>query len=90
MSDIIWGKVTRVIDGDTFDVNVTHYQKSNTYQYNNNERIRVAGSNAPELGSVAGAIAKTQLASKISGCNVQLVVHSRDTYQRLVCDVTLE
>lgn len=89
MSDVLWGQVTRVVDGDTFDVNVTHYHKGNAYQYNDAERIRLAGGNAPEMGSLAGMLAKTQLESKISGRNVQLVIHSRDTYHRLVCDVTL-
>lgn len=89
MSDVIWGKVTRVVDGDTFDVNVTHYHKANAYQYNDAERIRLAGGNAPELGSLAGAFAKTQLENKISGQTVQLVIQSRDTYHRLVCDVTI-
>lgn len=90
MSDIIWGKVTEVIDGDTFDVNVTHYQKGNSYTYNNYERIRIASKNAPEMGSLGGAVAKIQLETKISGRSVKLAIHSRDTYQRLVCNVTLD
>ncbi len=89
MSDVIWGQVARVIDGDTFDVNVTHYHKANAYQYNNVERIRIAGGNAPEMGSLAGIRAKAQLESKIGGQNVKLIVKGRDSYQRLVCDVAL-
>ena len=89
MSDILWGQVTRVVDGDTFDVTVTHYAKANAYQYNNEERIRLAGGNAPEMSSLEGILAKSKLESKLNGRNVQLVIHSRDTYHRLVCDVTL-
>lgn len=89
MSDVVWGKVTRVVDGDTFDVNVTHYHRANAYPYNDNERIRIAGGNAPEMGSISGILAKTQLENKVSGQNVQLVIHIRDTYHRLVCDVSL-
>jgi len=89
MSDVILGKVTRVVDGDTFDVNVTHYHKANTYQYNDAERIRIADANAPEMGSISGILAKSRLEKEIDGRVVKLVIQSRDTFHRLVCNVNL-
>jgi endonuclease YncB( thermonuclease family) len=89
MADVIWGDVTNVVDGDTFDVKVTHYQKSNRIEYNDAERIRIAGIDAPELSTAYGMTAKQRLARRIGGKHVRLTVKSRDTYRRLVCDVSL-
>lgn len=90
MADTIWGNVLRVIDGDTFDVQVTHYSPQNQQRYNNTERIRLASGNAPELTSLLGFSAKQQLERRISGKFVRLTVHTRDIYGRLVCDVNVE
>ena len=90
MADTIWGNVIRVVDGDTFDVQVTHYSPQNRIRYNNTERIRLASVNAPELTSLLGVSAKQQLGRRISGRFVRLTVHTRDIYGRLVCDVSPE
>ena len=87
MPDIIAGTVTQVIDGDTFDMQVTGLGRSNTYSYNSEERIRIAGSNAPELGTLAGAIAKTKLEKTLLHKNVCCNVEARDTYGRVVATV---
>ena len=87
MYDIVRGPVQGVIDGDTFDINVTHTGKSNKYTYNNTERIRIVGIDAPELNTSAGLLAKADLKTKISGKEIRCHVHSRDSYRRLVGDV---
>ena len=51
MADILWGDVTNVVDGDTFDVDVTHHAKANKISYNSQECIRIAGIDAPEIPS---------------------------------------
>jgi endonuclease YncB( thermonuclease family) len=89
MVDTLWGDVIRVVDGDTFDVRVTHYNQQNRNRYNNTERIRLASANAPELTSLLGFSAKQQLELRISGKFVHLTVHTRDIYGRLVCDMSL-
>lgn len=88
MADVIWGDVTQVIDGDTFDVNVTHYSRTNAVRYNDRERIRVAGIDAPELRTRFGLRAKQQLERALLGEHVRLNVQSRDVYGRLVCQVS--
>ncbi len=89
MPDTIWGDVIRVVDGDTFDVRVTHYSPQNRIRYNNIERVRLASANAPELTGLLGFSAKQQLERRISGKSVRLTVHTRDIYGRLVCDVSV-
>ena len=89
MADIIAGTVTKVIDGDTFEMKIVYEDKSNKYKYNENEIIRLEGTNAPELNTPAGKIAKTNLTNKLFGASVKCVVKSRDTFGRIVADVTI-
>lgn len=89
MAGVLWGDVAEVIDGDTFDVKVTHYSKQNQREYNNKERVRIASIDAPELPSPLGYTAKQKLERRIGGKHVRLGIQSRDTYGRLVCDVSL-
>jgi endonuclease YncB( thermonuclease family) len=88
MADVIWGDVTQVIDGDTFDVTVTHYSRANEVQYNDRERIRIADIDAPELRSPFGQRAWHQLERTLVGQHVRLEVQARDVYHRLVCRVS--
>jgi endonuclease YncB( thermonuclease family) len=87
MADTIKGPVTRVIDGDTFDMDVTHVGKNNKHKYKNSERIRIASIDAPELRSPGGRRSKDLLAKKLKGKKVRCSVQSRDTYGRIVADV---
>jgi len=48
MADTIRGPVINIVDGDTFDMRVTHTGRNNQYQYNNEERIRIANIDAPD------------------------------------------
>jgi endonuclease YncB( thermonuclease family) len=87
MYDTIRGPVLDVIDGDTFDISVTHTGKNNKYTYGDSERIRIVDINAPELNTPDGLRAKTNLKAKILGKEIRCHVHTRDSYQRLVGDV---
>jgi len=89
MADTIRGPVTNVIDGDTFDMNVTHVGNNNRFKYNDNERIRIAGGNAPELNTPSGLQAKQTLNNRLIGKEVRCTVQSRDTYGRIVANVTV-
>ena len=87
MLDIIRGLVTRVVDGDTFDIAVTRVGKNNKYQYDNNTRIRIVDIDAPELSTPAGKLSKNNLESKLNGKEVQCQVQTRDTYNRVVAKI---
>jgi len=89
MADVIYGTVTSVTDGDTFDVSVYYQSPGNKLSYNKSETVRVANIDAPELPSAAGLTAKTKLERRILGKNVRLEVQARDKFGRLVCNVTL-
>ncbi|HAX61403.1 MAG TPA: hypothetical protein DCX95_02430 [Elusimicrobia bacterium] len=89
MADTIRGPVTNVVDGDTFDMKVTHVGNENKHQYNGVERIRIAGTAAPELNSPLGARSKDFLERKLKGKEVLCHVRSRDVYGRIVADVVV-
>ena len=87
--DIIQGKVTNVVDGDTFDMTVTHIGKLNEFEYNDEERIRVSGIDTPELNTAQGKRDKTKLENMILNKEVRVSIDTRDTYQRVVGRVKL-
>ncbi len=89
MYDSIKGKVIEIIDGDTFKMNVTQQDESNKYKYNPQEIIRIADTNAPELDSLPGQLAKISLEKRLLNKNVRCKVKSRDRYGRLICDVNV-
>ncbi len=87
MADWIEGPVTQIIDGDSFRMRVEWVGRNNSYRYSGDQRIRVAGVDAPELGSPSGKAAKQRLQDSIGGRYVRCTVQARDTYGRLVCQV---
>ena len=89
MYDMIEGYVYRVIDGDTFDIEVTYTAGSNDYEYENDERIRIAEIDAPELNTKGGNAAKEDLERIMLRRKVRCFIRSRDFYNRLVAKVIL-
>lgn len=72
-------KVTRVIDGDTFEVGT---------KIGDTNRVRIAGYNAPELNERGGKKATKKLKDLIEGEMVSLVPKAR-SYGRVVADVRI-
>ena len=68
-------KVTRIIDGDTFETET-------------GEKVRLIGINAPEISDIFGQEAKEYLSQLILDKNVELqsdnISNDRDRYQRLL------
>jgi len=87
MTDTIRGPVINIVDGDTFDMRVTHVGKNNRYPYNNEERIRIANIDAPELMTPSGIRSKQILIKKLLYKEVCCYVQARDTFGRIVADV---
>lgn len=71
----IAGRVTRVIDGDTFELRTGDQQQLT---------IRLHGIDAPEYDQSGGAQASRLLARKIDNRNVTLTVRDTDRYGRTV------
>ncbi len=89
IGDTIWGNVLEVVDGDTFDMEVTHIGDTNQYSYNQHERIRIEEIDAPELPTRAGRRAQRTLEGAILGRSVRCDIRARDRYRRLICAVTI-
>ena len=87
MTDMIRGIVTNVVDGDTFDLSVAYQAIGNEHEYDDEERIRIANIDAPELPSEPGKRAKKDLEDAILNRSVQCEVQARDAYGRLVSKV---
>ncbi len=87
MTDTIAGTVTTVIDGDTFDLRVYHRGGTNSRNYGDNERVRIANINAPEINEPGGKRSKDALTKKILDKTVVCYIQARDTYGRLVSEV---
>ncbi len=88
MNDMIQGFATNVIDGDTFEMKITHTGKNNVHDYMDNEKIRTA-SDAPELSTKEGQRAKERLKLKICGKEIRCYVRTRDSYGRLVAKLEI-
>lgn len=87
MADTFRGPVTNIVDGDTFDMNITSVGENNEHEYNAEETIRIAGIDEPELSTPAGRRSKDLLERKLKGKKVQCYVQARDSYGRIVADV---
>ena len=74
-------KVTRVIDGDTFEIKT-------------GEKVRLIGINAPEISDIFGQEAKQYLSDLIENKTVDLqtdnISNDRDRYQRLLKYVVID
>jgi endonuclease YncB( thermonuclease family) len=75
-------QVTRIIDGDTFEVNPNW-----TWRHESGNRVRPTGYDAAETGARGGAAATSKLSALLLGRSVQLGNAYRIDRGRLVCDV---
>lgn len=71
-------KVTRVIDGDTFEVDGC------------SRSIRLADFDAPEKGFPGSATATKKLESLVFGKTVEITKKDIDKYDRIVADVSID
>lgn len=88
MEDWIEGPVLRVIDGDTFEMQVAVAGAGNDYPYKPIELIRLNQS-VPPPGTEAGEEAKRQLEAQVAGKTVRCYIKSRDPEGYLLSDVTV-
>jgi endonuclease YncB( thermonuclease family) len=77
---VLAGKVTRVIDGDTLDVQLT----------SGRIRVRLHGVDAPESDQPGGKAAATWLAQQLQDQQVMLEPVTQDQYVRMVAIVHLK
>lgn len=75
------GGVVSIHDGDTLTILVDNKRQ---------ERIRLAGVDAPERGQAFGEVSRQHLASLVSGKQVVVEWRKRDKYHRIVGKVLLD
>ncbi len=86
-SDEACGIVTKVVDGDTFDVTIERADAKVAYSV---ERIRLADVDSPEMESDSGPAAKDFTFAVLMNKRVYLDIddfsaNGRDSYGRLIC-----
>lgn len=77
----VTGRVVRVSDGDTITILVNGHDQ---------QKIRLAGIDAPEKKQPFGARARQALSEKVFGKDVGVVVETTDRYHRRVAAVYLD
>ena len=83
MLDTAIGPIIRVIDGNSFQMQVTHIGNHNKYPYGNIETVCIAPLEKTNPNS-------TPLSSALIGRRVKCSVRHRDNYNRLYADVVFE
>lgn len=84
--DKIQGTVDRVIDSNTFVMNVTRQDPANRCTYESSEKIQLSEDKTPEPGPPGGTyITNAHLLSP--GNRVHCNIQARDVYRRVVADV---
>lgn len=82
MLDTAIGPIVRVIDGNSFQMQVTHIGRHNKYAYGNYETVFIA----PRAVGPNDA----RLSMAVIGRRVKCMVRYRDQYNRLFSDVEFE
>ncbi|GJQ44127.1 MAG: hypothetical protein D8M26_13590 [Ignavibacteriae bacterium] len=82
MLDTVIGPITRIVDTDTFQMQITHIGNHNKYSYHNYEIVIIAPN--PNL------INPIRLSHALIGRRVKCSVRYRDNFNRLICDVVVE
>lgn len=86
----IWGEAIWVIDGDTFEMEVSHIDRESEYEYNRIERIRIEGLDAPELDEPDGLRSRKALTRRVRGEHLRIDIFARDRYRRLIGNMIIE
>ena len=82
MLDTAIGPIIRIIDGNSFQMQVTHIGRHNVYAYGNFETVYIAPN--------PNAKNSTPLSIALIGRRVKCQVRYRDNYNRLFSDVEFE
>jgi|SRR3990172_3568555 len=89
MPDTIRGRVLKIVDGGSFDVEVHYVGINNRRKYRPIERVRLANVDVPTLDTQAGLFRRSTLAARLTGKEVRCFVHDRDVHEQIVATVTI-
>lgn len=85
--DFLIGNVRYVLDGQTFDMEVTRTGKKNCYNYDLVERVHIHRLKATELVSLIGPQTQPFLERMLTGNEVMCLVHSKNGNGQIEADV---
>jgi hypothetical protein len=85
--DFLIGNVMDVLDGETFELNVTRVGKNNRHIYDHEEKIHINRLKPAEIVSLIGARPKPLLERILKKREVMCLVHSRDQGGKIEADV---
>ncbi len=88
MTDYIGGKVTKVIDGITFEMAVDFRGDQNQDVFLDKEMVRLASFKQSGLGKSGGRSSITELRKKIWNRHITLIVVGRDDDDRVIAYIS--
>ncbi|MFQ5940367.1 MAG: hypothetical protein ACE5KA_01535 [Nitrososphaerales archaeon] len=89
MRDMIWGTVTNILDGNTFEINVTHREKNNKERYQDTESIKIEKIEVPQIPRNIADRSKDKLESYLRGKFVLCKIYQRSADGYLLAEVSL-
>jgi hypothetical protein len=89
MTDTIRGRVLKVIDGGSFDIEVRYVGVNNLRAYRRMERVQLANIDVSNLDALAWLSRRSALAARLSGREVRCFVQDRDALQQVVATVAI-
>ena len=87
--DVINGKVTKIIDYSTIEINVTEIGVQNQINYMSRERIKLKAINDEEVQVPNVPWPKNLLEEILLGKNIRCEVSHRDYFSRLVSEIKI-
>ena len=89
MTDTIRGRVVKVLDGGSFELEVRYVGINNQYSYRRTERVQLANIDVSALDPLSWLSRRSALASRLSGREVRCFIHDRDAQEKVVATVAI-
>ena len=86
----IKGTVLEAINGNSFRLKRRFSDEKNLFEYQSVERVRMRGTDVPELKTYEGILARQRLNSRLQNKSVHCVVVLREPDDFLLCEVRTE
>jgi hypothetical protein len=87
MNEIIYGNVTKIVDKNTIQIELTFEVSNNHFVYNSTEKIKLLSLLTPNQTKSKRKFEKEELEKYLIGQEVECHIHGRDNMARLVAEV---
>ncbi|MGK5092569.1 hypothetical protein WDW89_11220 [Deltaproteobacteria bacterium TL4] len=89
MSEVIHGQLLNVIDGQTFNLRITHLGKENRHRYQREERIRMIDVKVGEHLITGEQLDQAGLEKILTGHALKCLIQGRDKFGSLSAKIRL-